>query len=278
MTKKKAPKKAIDKSIAQALNYIRAYVPTTNITDYLEISPTAQRAIASGKSSSTAQTRRRIAEMYERTKEQVRERQAEFIARSNDKSISKNSRSLARDRARDLAKLDFSFEQANKRQTILREQALPTITASRFLRQYSSGKSEKQLRDELARFTENGRELLVTNVKGNVLFSRKPLFRSSLVHPRGIVYLNNFSAGIDQIVRDLTYMFDNNLSLKNAITEGESYFSRCFKGVNNSVVDVNFLNGGIPQPKNAKTKSRGEKYEDLSKWLAQRLFLGVYLY
>lgn len=274
-------KKPKQTDISRALNYIRAYVPTSNISNYLDVTQDTVRNIAAGKSYSKDVTRARIFELEQDVRSQVAARQAEYIAKSKDKSLSPMQRSLAKSRALDLGKTTFTKTESVKRQKVIAEQVLPHISASQFLSHYSSGKNETQLRDELARFTDRGVEMVVTNINGNVFFSRKPLLRSTLVHPRGVVYDNNFSAGIDQIVRDLSGSFNSNLSLTDAMQEGEHYFQQCFKGRDALEVNKQFLNN-FQEPtidkKTGKEKSRGEKYKDLSKWLAERLFLGVYLY
>jgi len=290
----------IDRAISQDLNYIRAYSPDKTVAELLNISTATLRNIARGKSNSTETTRDKILELKAKTISGVVDRQRDFLSNANDKTRSKNSRSLAKDRAIELSKTKFSYTEATKRQTILKEQKqtivsseyLPYIKASVFLSQYQEGKNETQIKDELKRFSERGKELLVTSIesdelfRGNekmryVFFSRDPLKETSRVHVRGTVYINNFSAGINQIVRDLFWLFDDNQTLAEAMSEGQHYFDQCFRGVRALDVNHEILNGGIEQPvkkKGDKTRSRGEKYEDLSKWLAERLFLGVYLY
>ncbi len=278
--------------LSKALNYIRAYVPTSDIAEVVGVKRDTVNTIARGQSQSTEETRRKIFELEAKTKAQVAKRQADFLAIANDKTKSANTRSLARLRAQDLGKVHFTPEQASKRQTIIKEQTLPNISASEFLSHYSEGKTDKQLSDELDRFTERGQELRVSRVGGNVIFSRKPLYKSSLVHVRGIVYVNNFDdyinkkgqfkEGINQIVRDLVgRLFQANQTLTNAINQGEDYFHTCFKGVNNLEVNEKILNHGIEQPKKKegdKRRSRAEKYESMADKLIERIFLGVYLY
>lgn len=261
--------------ISKSLNYIRAYMRNDDIANFIGVSKATVTSIANNKSNSKPATRELILELEARTRSQVATRQAEYKAQANNKSLSPMQRSLARARANDLAKGVFTNEESNKRQAIIKEQEpLPNMPIRGFLSFYANGKTQQQLEKELGRFTDRGIEVLVTRVGNKFLFSRKPLYSTTRVHVRGVVYINDFSAGINQIVKDTSGMFDPNQTVKSAIEQGDIYFHQCFKGVNALEINKDFMNNGLLTAE----RSRGEKYADISKWLTERYYLGVFLY
>ena len=273
--------------VSKQLNYIRAYQQNANIENYLGVTADTIRKIAQNKSASTKDTRERIDKLYVDTQKQVKARQEMLYATANDKRKNQNSRSLARDLARELDKKQFTYAEAQKRQVIVKEQAardkarrkpLPFIMASEFLSHYSEGKTEIQIEKERKRFSPGGVESYVTNIDGNVLFSSRPLYLDSLVHPRFVVYVNAFERGIKQIVRDNNQIYDNNQSLNSAIEEGLFYFNTMFRGADHLNVNEKAMDRGHERPKHGRSMTKGEKYQDMMNSLAQRIFLGVFLY
>ncbi len=269
------------------MNYIRAYVKDQDIAEILDISRGTLRKIAQGKSGGSTKTREQIAKLEHNVSNKVSAMYVEQVKRSEDKTLSANSRSLAKQRAKELLKENFTYEQATKRQTIVKEQPkkyqkvieeeyLPFIYASQFLNEYAQGLNDRQYAQLLSRFSHNGHSLKVTNINGNVIFSKNKLRANSRVQIRGTVYVNNFAHGINQVVRDLNYIFPSGQTLAHAVETGFDYFAECFAGHDHLDVNIPFMDMGAP--KHPDKQSRGEKYEALSKWLVERMYLGVIVY
>lgn len=256
-------KAAIDKGLAKTVKTLQKTLSTKSIADYLGVTSGTVGNIAGGKSGSTDVTRERLTRLADIETAHVAETKAANVARSRDKSLSPMARALARGQATDAGRAKVHKKDAPKR-----EEFLPHISTAQFLEYYSKDKTDKQRQDESARFAAKG---VCTSIGDKVVFSSKPLYPSTKIHVRGTVYANSFNTGFNQIVRDLHgTMFPGGQTLDQGVAQGEGYFNACFQGDHHLEVASKF--------KKTRDDAIVSRYQALEKWLAERIYLGVYLY
>jgi hypothetical protein len=260
------------KHLKDSLNYIRAYVTDDEITNALKITPSTLHNIATGKSRGTYQNQMKIIQYEQQVTHAIEQQRKAYINQAQQLPRNSYRRRNLIDSANRLEREHFNYNEVSKRQKVMREHALPTSTTERFLEQYTHEKSEKNLKDEMKRFDYK----YVESYHDSFVFTDKKLTRNKRVNVRGIVYANVFISGMVQLVRDFNVSFPANLTLSQAEKLGRDYFNLMYGGDKHLEVNPSQFENEYVKYKPAKgKKGRGERYQDLSKYLVERYFVGI---